>query len=190
MTFGSIVIYANAVGYAAERRITPALSLNPVTVYSIPSTDKRTAERNAEVFSQRHQFGGEAEPPFSTGRIHHPHLILPPKASRERIRHEQAQRQARPRQRWRRAGNPRQRRRRRQSANGHSPDPISTSIYGKLDLPGADLKAMAATIRNQIPADRFGNPGEIAKAAVFLASAEPAFTVGSELVIDGGMSNL
>ena len=42
----------------------------------------------------------------------------------------------------------------------------------------------------QIPAGRFGDPGEIAKAVVFLASDEAAFTVGSELVIDGGMSNL
>jgi NAD(P)-dependent dehydrogenase (short-subunit alcohol dehydrogenase family) len=49
---------------------------------------------------------------------------------------------------------------------------------------------MTATIQNQIPAGRFGNPGEIAKAAVFLASDEPAFTVGSELLIDGGMNNL
>jgi NAD(P)-dependent dehydrogenase (short-subunit alcohol dehydrogenase family) len=34
------------------------------------------------------------------------------------------------------------------------------------------------------------NPTEIAQAIVFLASDEAAFTVGSELVIDGGMSNL
>ena len=37
---------------------------------------------------------------------------------------------------------------------------------------------------------RRGDPNEIAQAAVFLASDELAFTVGSELVIDGGMSNL
>jgi NAD(P)-dependent dehydrogenase (short-subunit alcohol dehydrogenase family) len=49
---------------------------------------------------------------------------------------------------------------------------------------------MAATIQGQIPAGRFGNPGEIAKAVVFLASDESAHTVGNELVIDGGMSKL
>jgi NAD(P)-dependent dehydrogenase (short-subunit alcohol dehydrogenase family) len=43
---------------------------------------------------------------------------------------------------------------------------------------------------SQIPAGRFGNPSEIAKAVVFLAPDESAFTVGSELVIDSGMSNL
>jgi NAD(P)-dependent dehydrogenase (short-subunit alcohol dehydrogenase family) len=74
--------------------------------------------------------------------------------------------------------------------NAVSPGPISTPIYGKLGLSEADLKATTATIQNQIPAGRFGNPLEIAKAVVFLASDESAFTVGSELVIDGGMSNL
>ena len=34
------------------------------------------------------------------------------------------------------------------------------------------------------------NPEEIAKAVVFLASDEASFTVGSELIIDGGMSTL
>ena len=74
--------------------------------------------------------------------------------------------------------------------NAVSPGPISTPLYGKLGLPEADLKAMAASIQNQIPAGRLGNPLEIAKAVVFLASDESAFTIGSELVIDGGMSNL
>ena len=42
----------------------------------------------------------------------------------------------------------------------------------------------------QIPATRRGRPSEIASAVVFLASDETAFTVGSELIIDGGMSTL
>jgi NAD(P)-dependent dehydrogenase (short-subunit alcohol dehydrogenase family) len=39
-----------------------------------------------------------------------------------------------------------------------------------------------------VPAGRFGTANEIAKAFVFLASDESAFTVGGELLIDGGMS--
>lgn len=74
--------------------------------------------------------------------------------------------------------------------NAVSPGPVSTPIYGKLGLSEDDLKAMTATIQGQIPAGRFGNPSEIAKAVVFLASDKSAYTVGSELVIDGGMSNL
>ena len=42
----------------------------------------------------------------------------------------------------------------------------------------------------QIPAGRRGRAEEIAKAVPFLASDEAAFTVGSELIVDGGMSTL
>jgi NAD(P)-dependent dehydrogenase (short-subunit alcohol dehydrogenase family) len=71
-----------------------------------------------------------------------------------------------------------------------SPGPISTPLYGKLGLSEADLKNAAASIQSQVPAGRFGNASEIANAVVFFASDEAAFTVGSELLIDGGMSNL
>ena len=71
-----------------------------------------------------------------------------------------------------------------------SPGPIETPLYSKLGLPKADLGKVAASIQSQVPLGRFGRAGEIAKAVVFLASDESAFTVGSELLIDGGMSNL
>jgi NAD(P)-dependent dehydrogenase (short-subunit alcohol dehydrogenase family) len=74
--------------------------------------------------------------------------------------------------------------------NAVSPGPIQTPLYGKLGLADADLKAVAASIQSQVPAGRFGHPSEIAKTVVFLASDEAAFTVGSELLVDGGMSNL
>jgi NAD(P)-dependent dehydrogenase (short-subunit alcohol dehydrogenase family) len=69
-----------------------------------------------------------------------------------------------------------------------SPGPISTPLYGKLGFSEADLKNVAASIKSQVPAGRFGNASEIANAVVFLASDESAFTVGGELLIDGGMS--
>jgi NAD(P)-dependent dehydrogenase (short-subunit alcohol dehydrogenase family) len=74
--------------------------------------------------------------------------------------------------------------------NAVSPGPVNTPIYGKLGLPAEQVNAMAGPIQSQIPLGRFGNPVEIAKAIVFFASDESTFTVGSELVIDGGMSNL
>jgi NAD(P)-dependent dehydrogenase (short-subunit alcohol dehydrogenase family) len=74
--------------------------------------------------------------------------------------------------------------------NAVSPGPISTPLYGKLGLSEADLKTVAASVLSQVPAGRFGDPKEIAHAVVFLASDESAFTVGSELMIDGGMGNL
>jgi len=72
--------------------------------------------------------------------------------------------------------------------NAVSPGPIATPLYDKFGLPEADLKAVAASIKSQVPAARFGTPAEIANAVVFLASDESAFTVGGELLIDGGMS--
>jgi len=74
--------------------------------------------------------------------------------------------------------------------NAVSPGPISTPLYSKLGLSEADLKTVAASIQSQVPAGRFGKPSEIASAIVFLASDDSAFTVGSELLVDGGMSNL
>ncbi len=74
--------------------------------------------------------------------------------------------------------------------NAVSPGPISTPLYGKLGFSEADLKNVAASIKGLVPAGRFGEPSEIAKAVVFLASDEASYTVGSEIMIDGGMGTL
>lgn len=70
--------------------------------------------------------------------------------------------------------------------NALSGGPIATPLYRKLGMGETELNALA----RQIPAKRLGKPWEVAEAAVFFASDESAFIVGSELVIDGGMSNL
>jgi len=74
--------------------------------------------------------------------------------------------------------------------NAVSPGPISTPLYGKLGFSEEQLKSVAASIKSQVPAGRFGQPSEIASAVVLLASDESAFAVGSELLIDGGMGTL
>lgn len=74
--------------------------------------------------------------------------------------------------------------------NAISPGPVTTPIYGKLGLPAEQLQGMAARIQSQVPLGRFGDPVEIAKAVVFFASDESSFVVGSELVVDGGMSTV
>jgi NAD(P)-dependent dehydrogenase (short-subunit alcohol dehydrogenase family) len=68
--------------------------------------------------------------------------------------------------------------------NALSGGPIATPLYGKLGM--TDTSGLA----EQIPVKRLGRPREAAEAVVFFASDEAAFIVGSELVIDGGMSNL
>lgn len=71
-----------------------------------------------------------------------------------------------------------------------SPGPVTTPIYDKLGLSPEALDATRAYITAQVPLGRFGEPEEIAAAAVFLASDESRFVVGAELVADGGMSQL
>ncbi len=71
-----------------------------------------------------------------------------------------------------------------------SPGPVTTPLYGKLGLDAASLDAMSAGILANLPIGRFGEPVEVADAFVFFASDESRFIVGSELIIDGGMSNL
>ena len=68
--------------------------------------------------------------------------------------------------------------------NAVSPGPIATALFERL---GPEV---SGSIERQIPLKRLGNPSEVARAIVFLASDEAPFTVGSELVIDGGMSTL
>lgn len=71
-----------------------------------------------------------------------------------------------------------------------SPGPISTPLYGRLGLPAEQLGELASGIQAQIPLKRFGTPDEVASAIVYLSSQEAAFIVGTELVVDGGMSQL
>lgn len=74
--------------------------------------------------------------------------------------------------------------------NAVSPGPIETPLYGKLGFSEADLKNVAASIAKMVPVGRFGHAREIADAIVYFASDESAYTVASELLIDGGMSGV
>ncbi|MBN2730856.1 MAG: SDR family oxidoreductase [Balneolaceae bacterium] len=74
--------------------------------------------------------------------------------------------------------------------NAISPGPVATPIYSKMGASEEEMNEMAGAIQQQIPMGRFGNPDEIANAALFFASADSSFILGSELVVDGGMSQL
>jgi NAD(P)-dependent dehydrogenase (short-subunit alcohol dehydrogenase family) len=79
---------------------------------------------------------------------------------------------------------------RRIRVNAVSPGPVSTPFHSKLGLPSKQLDETASAIEDQVPLHRFGEPAEIAKAALVLASDDSAFTTESELVVDGGISRL
>lgn len=71
-----------------------------------------------------------------------------------------------------------------------SPGPISTPIYGKLGLDEASLDATAKQIQAQVPLGRFGTPEELATTVLHMTAPESAFIVGTEVIVDGGMSQL
>ncbi len=74
--------------------------------------------------------------------------------------------------------------------NVASPGPVATPLYGKLGFDADTLQQVAAQIQGQVPLGRIGTPQEIASTVLHLAAPESAFIVGSEIVVDGGMSQL
>jgi NAD(P)-dependent dehydrogenase (short-subunit alcohol dehydrogenase family) len=74
--------------------------------------------------------------------------------------------------------------------NALTPGPTETSAFTKLGQEPQAQEALRARIRKMVPIGRMGTPLELAKAAVFLASDESSFMLGSELLVDGGVSTL
>ena len=75
--------------------------------------------------------------------------------------------------------------------NTISPGPIATPIFDKIgDIPPEQAKAMIDGIVAQVPLGRVGQPEEIAAAALYFASDDSKFTTGTELFVDGGMTQI
>ena len=70
---------------------------------------------------------------------------------------------------------------------GKTDTPIITREGGP---PGMTPAQLAAVITKTIPLKRRGTPEEMAKAALFFASDDSSYCLGSELVVDGGMTQL
>ena len=71
--------------------------------------------------------------------------------------------------------------------------PGATHTPGLVDLAGPDeanQRGLLDYLASQIPAGRVGQPEEIAKAAVFLASDDSSFVTGAELFVDGGAAQV
>lgn len=74
--------------------------------------------------------------------------------------------------------------------NAVSPGPIATPIYGRLGLPKEAVDAMAGSILATVPMKRFGQPEEIAKTVLFLASPDASYITGVEINVDGGVGQV
>jgi NAD(P)-dependent dehydrogenase (short-subunit alcohol dehydrogenase family) len=73
---------------------------------------------------------------------------------------------------------------RRIRANVLSPGPITTSMVDK------QRQDAIEKIASTIPMGRMGEPDEVAKAALFLASDDSSFVTGIELFVDGGRAQI
>src|SRR3989442_14044003 len=72
--------------------------------------------------------------------------------------------------------------------NAISPGPVETPIIGKLGLPPETLKGFGERGRPRTLVKGFGGPEEVAKAGLFLARPDSSFLVGTEIVVDGGLT--
>jgi NAD(P)-dependent dehydrogenase (short-subunit alcohol dehydrogenase family) len=68
-----------------------------------------------------------------------------------------------------------------------SPGPTDTAILDKLGIPPDKRASFEKGMADAIPLGRMGQPEEIAKAALFLASDNSSFITGINISVDGGM---
>jgi NAD(P)-dependent dehydrogenase (short-subunit alcohol dehydrogenase family) len=74
--------------------------------------------------------------------------------------------------------------------NSVSPGPVATPIYARLGLSEAEMQGFAQSVQQQVPLKRFGSPEEVAQVVLMLASSDSSYILGTEIVVDGGMSQL
>ena len=71
-----------------------------------------------------------------------------------------------------------------------SPGLIETPIYGKLGLPPEAVQEWAGQLLQKVPAARFGQAEEVAKAVLFMASDDSSYMMGENMLFDGGMATV
>lgn len=71
-----------------------------------------------------------------------------------------------------------------------TPGPIATPIWGKVEgANGLDPETEKRLVA-RVPLRRMGQPNEVARAVLFLASDASSYTTGCEILVDGGVVDL
>ncbi|PWE18789.1 short-chain dehydrogenase [Marinicauda salina] len=71
--------------------------------------------------------------------------------------------------------------------NSIHPAAVMTEMWDAMLGAGAQRDAIMASIEAGVPMGRFGTPGEVAEAALYLASDASSYVTGTELHVDGGI---
>lgn len=74
-------------------------------------------------------------------------------------------------------------------ANVITPGTTDTPAFDKF-VPAEQMEVVKKHFADQMPIGRIGQPADIGKTAVFLASDDSSFMLGAELLVDGGMTYL
>ena len=74
-------------------------------------------------------------------------------------------------------------------ANVITPGTTDTPAFDKF-VPAEQIEAVKTHYAGVMPTGRIGQPSDIGKTAVFLASDDSSFMLGAELLVDGGMTYL
>ncbi len=74
-------------------------------------------------------------------------------------------------------------------ANVITPGTTDTPAFEKF-VPLEQIEAIKTHFASEMPIGRIGQPSDIGKTAVFLASDDSSFILGAEIVVDGGMTYL
>ena len=74
-------------------------------------------------------------------------------------------------------------------ANVITPGTTDTPAFDKF-VPAEQIEALKTHFAGEMPIGRIGQPSDVGKTAVFLASDDSSFMLGAELLVDGGMTYL
>jgi NAD(P)-dependent dehydrogenase (short-subunit alcohol dehydrogenase family) len=78
---------------------------------------------------------------------------------------------------------------RRLRVNAISPGPARSPGLADL-VPAQHTQGLFDQLASVVPTGRLGEPSEVAKAALFLASNDSGFVIGIELFVDGGTAQI
>jgi NAD(P)-dependent dehydrogenase (short-subunit alcohol dehydrogenase family) len=74
--------------------------------------------------------------------------------------------------------------------NAVSPGIIDTPIFDRAGMTDEQVQALKQALEAQVPMGRLGTAGEVARAAVFLASDDASYVTGVELPVSGGLGQI